>query len=160
MGDHGVRVYGSQLFPIRSYRVPVLVIDPQKSNASQCSTLASSMDIAPTIMGLLIGDYRSVFFGRDALAIDPNDDYAMMQHIHEIALLNAKNQLTILSSQKRVFSFDLDPFTSELISKTDFYKDDANRLMSVLQTANRLYYSDACHPDANTRLAEVQKLVQ
>jgi len=160
MGDHGARVYGSQLFPIRSYRVPVLVIDPQQSSASQCSTLASSMDIAPTIMGLLGGDYRSVFFGRDALAIDPKDGYAMMQHNHEIALLNAKNQLTILSSQKRVFSFDVDPVTSELIPKTDLYKEDASRLMSVLQTANRLYYGDACHPDANTRMAEVPKQVR
>jgi phosphoglycerol transferase MdoB-like AlkP superfamily enzyme len=160
MGDHGARVYGSQLFPIRSYRVPVLVIDPQQSGTSQCSTLASSMDVAPTIMGLLGGDYRSVFFGRDALAIDPKDGYALMQHNHEIALLNAKNQLTILSSQKRVFSFDVNPATSELIPRTELYTDDASRLMSVLQTANRLYYSDACHPDANTRVAEVQKRIQ
>ena len=89
------------------------------------------------------------------MVINPN-----VQHNHEIALLNSKNQLTILSSQKRVFSFDVDQVTSELIPKTDLYKDDASRLMSVLQTGNRLYYSDACHPDANTRLAEVQNPVQ
>lgn len=160
MGDHGARVYGSQLFPIRSYRVPVLVIDPQEQNESQCNTLASSMDVAPTIMGLLGGDYRSVFFGRDALAIDPKDGYAMMQHNHEIALLNARNQLTILSPQKRVFSFDVDPTTSELIPKTDLYTKDASRLMSVLQTANRLYYSDACHPDVNSRVAATPQQVQ
>ena len=32
MGDHGARVYGSQLFPVKSYRVPVLVIDPDQSS--------------------------------------------------------------------------------------------------------------------------------
>ena len=157
MGDHGARVYGSQMFPLRSYRVPVLVIDPQQSSASKCNTLASSLDIAPTIMGLLGGTYRSVFFGRDALAIDPKDGYAIMQHNHEVALLNEKNQLTILGSQKKTFSFDVEPATSKLIPRKKLYKEDAARLMSILQTANRLYYSDACHPDSTSRVANVQK---
>ena len=148
MGDHGARVYGSQLFPIRSYRVPVLVIDPQQSATSRCNTLASSLDIAPTIMGMLGGTYRSVFFGRDALALDPKDGYAIMQHNHEIAMLDAENHLTLLSSQKRTFSFDVDPATSELTPKTQLYTEDAANLMSIFQTANRLYYSDACHPDS------------
>ncbi|MBC7966090.1 MAG: sulfatase-like hydrolase/transferase [Fuerstia sp.] len=152
MGDHGARVYGSQLFPVRSYRVPVLVIDPAQSSASQCSTLASSLDIAPTIMGMLGGSYRSVFFGRDALAIDPKDGYAIMQHNHEIAMLNAENHLTILSSQKRTFSFDVNPTTAELTPKKELYKEDAANLMSIFQTANRLYYGDACHPDSTSRL--------
>jgi phosphoglycerol transferase MdoB-like AlkP superfamily enzyme len=152
MGDHGARVYGSQLFPVKSYRVPVLVIDPAQSSATQCSTLASSLDIAPTIMGMLGGSYRSVFFGRDALSIDAKDGYAIMQHNHEIAMLNAENHLTILSSQKRTFSFDVDPITAELTPKTELYKEDAANLMSIFQTANRLYYSDACHPGSTSRL--------
>ena len=152
MGDHGARVYGSQLFPVRSYRVPVLVIDPQQTVASKCNTLASSLDIAPTIMGMLGGTYRSVFFGRDALSLDPKDGYAIMQHNHEIAMLDAENHLTILSSQKRTFSFDVNPATSELTPKTALYSEDAANLMSLFQTANRLYYSDACHPDSNSRI--------
>ncbi len=157
MGDHGARVFGSQLFPVRSYRVPVLVIDPQQSAASKCNTLASSLDIAPTVMGMLGGTYRSVFFGRDALALDPKAGYAIMQHNHEIAMLDAENHLTILSSQKRTFSFDVDPATSELTPKTELYTDDAANLMSMFQTANRLYYSDACHPDSTSRLTSVPK---
>ncbi len=157
MGDHGARVYGSQLFPVRSYRVPVLVIDPAQSSASECNTLASSLDIAPTIMGMLGGSYRSVFFGRDALALDPKDGYAIMQHNHEIAMLNAENHLTILSSQKRTFSFDVDPTTAELTPKKELYKEDAANLMSIFQTANRLYYGDACHPDSTSRLTSAPK---
>ncbi len=155
MGDHGARVYGSQLFPVESYRVPVLVIDPQRSSSSKCSTLASSLDIAPTIMGLLGGSYRSVFFGRDALAIDPADGYAIMQHNHEIAMLDSRHHLTILSSQKRAFSFDVDPSTSKLTPKTELYTEDAADLMSLFQTADRLYYSDACHPDSTVRVASL-----
>ena len=155
MGDHGARVYGSQLFPVRSYRVPVLVIDPEQSTASKCSTLASSLDIAPTIMGLLGGPYRSVFFGRDALSLDPKDGYAIMQHNHEIAMLNVQNHLTILSSQKRTFSFDVDPDTSALTPRNELYAEDAANLMSLFQTANRLYYSDACHPDSDARFTSL-----
>lgn len=157
MGDHGARVYGSQMFPLRSYRVPVLIIDPQQSPASKCNTLASSLDIAPTIMGLLGGSYRSVFFGRDALGIDPKDGYAIMQHNHEVALLNEQNQLTILGSQKKAYSFDVDPATSKLIPRKELYTEDAARLVSMLQTANRLYYSDACHPDSTSPVGNLLK---
>lgn len=161
MGDHGARVYGSQLFPIRSYRVPVLVIDPEKPGASECNTLASSLDIAPTIMGLLGGSYRSVFFGREVLSLDPEKGYAIMQHNHELALLDAHNHLTVLSSRKRSFNFDVDPVTFQLIPKEAVKNnDDAANLSAVFQTANRLYYNDGCHPDAAisaTRIATSKK---
>lgn len=32
MGDHGARVYGSQLFPMKSYRVPVLMLRPDDAD--------------------------------------------------------------------------------------------------------------------------------
>lgn len=148
MGDHGARVYGSQLFPVDSYRVPVLVIDPSRTSSSRCNTLASSLDVAPTIMGLLGGNYRSVFFGRDVLSLQPARGYAVMQHNHELALLDSRHRLTVLSSGKRVFNFTVDPKTYELTPATVTDANDATNLMALFQTANRLYYGDQCHPDS------------
>ena len=93
--------------------------------------------------------------GRDALSLDPKDGYAIMQHNHEIAMLNVQNHLTILSSQKRTFSFDVDPDTSALTPRNELYAEDAANLMSLFQTANRLYYSDACHPDSDARFTSL-----
>ena len=91
LGDHGARVYGSQMFPMRSYRVPLLMILPDgELRGTRCHTLACSLDVAPTILGRLGGSYRSVFFGRDALELDPARGYALMQHNHDLALLDSQ----------------------------------------------------------------------
>ena len=160
LGDHGARVYGCQLFPIRSYRVPVLMIDPSESRASTCSTLASTLDIAPTVMGVLGGEYRSVFFGRDVNSLKPEQGYALMQHNHDIALLDANNRMTVLSSARRSFSFELNREDWSLKTAPDDSARDVADVISIFQLANRLYYSDSYVPDSNipTQIATADSL--
>lgn len=88
MGDHGARVYGAPEIPLPSYQVPVVFYAPAIIPAGQRSaTLASSMDIPPTILGLLGMDYDSRMFGRDLLRIPPGDGRALMTHNNSIALM-------------------------------------------------------------------------
>lgn len=97
MGDHGARVYGSQRFPIKSYRVPVLLIAPDAAErGTRCHTVACSLDIAPTILGCLGGEYRSVFSGQDACRIPAFAGRAIMRHNHDVAMLDANNRLALL----------------------------------------------------------------
>ncbi|MEZ6044071.1 MAG: sulfatase-like hydrolase/transferase [Planctomycetaceae bacterium] len=97
MGDHGARVYGSQLFPMSSYRVPVLMIHPDQEIAgTRCHTLGCSLDIPAILMGQLGGEYRSVFPGQDVLSIPANEGRALMQHNHDLALLDAQNRMLVL----------------------------------------------------------------
>lgn len=146
MGDHGARVYGSQMFPVSSYRVPVLLIQPGgKSAGTRCATLASSLDIAPIILGRLGGGYRSTFYGRDALAIPPDSAYALMQHNHDLMLLQSDGRAAMLGCPRTAYSFRLsrrgfqlnpaEPDPDLLLDAQAFY-----------QTANRLYYGDALFP--------------
>jgi phosphoglycerol transferase MdoB-like AlkP superfamily enzyme len=209
MGDHGSRVYGRQLFPMKSYRVPVLMILPEglrgenpkseirnpketqrtKSESqrygtepalsigssnlespsdfaaveleqgrdsnfravprkgTRCHTLACSLDIAPTILGLLGGSYRSVFYGRNALTIPPSSGYALMQHNHDLALLDAKNRMCVLGGQKTANQFilnradfslkDIGPPDPELLQDT----------IGFFQSAYRLYYAEMLYPN-------------
>ncbi len=147
MGDHGARVYGAQMFPIKSYRIPVLMILPHGEQAgTRCSTLASSLDIAPTIMGRLGGSYRSVFYGRNVLGIEPSSAYALMQHNHSLALLRADDTMTVLSCPKKVRSYRLDRATFGL-KPVDDSKRDVDDVIAFFQTANRLYYDEKYFPD-------------
>lgn len=152
MGDHGARVYGSQMIPIESYRVPMLIIHPEAGFAGKrCHTLGCSMDVAPTIMGLLGGTYRSVFFGRDVTQLSPQDGLALMQHNHEVALLRADHHLTALSVGKNAWSFRLDPSSYRLDPLA--YPDAVSltQVISYFQTAYRLYSEERCFPgDSNT----------
>jgi len=150
MGDHGARVSGSQLFPMSSYRVPVLMIQPEgKDQGTRCSTLACSLDIAPTIMGRLGSDYRSVFFGYDALQADPHQGRAVMQHNHDVALLDAQNRMVVLGFGKSAESFKLDRATHQLDQQLIPDKEMQHNATSYFQAAYELYYSDRWFPDSS-----------
>ena len=75
VADHGARVYGSQDIPIFSYEIPLVILgpavapQPQRRHATGCS-----LDLPPTILGLIGRPYESLFLGRDLLH-DPPDTY-------------------------------------------------------------------------------------
>jgi phosphoglycerol transferase MdoB-like AlkP superfamily enzyme len=73
VGDHGVHLRGRALIPIDEYQVPALFLAPRHLEPARLERLTSQLDIAPTIMGILGGAYRSPFFGSDVLA-NPNDE--------------------------------------------------------------------------------------
>lgn len=88
MGDHGPRVYGAAEIPLPSYEVPILFVAPGLVPAgARLDTLASSLDVPPTVLGLLGLEYQSKFFGHDLFHVDPAAGRALMTHNNEIALL-------------------------------------------------------------------------
>ncbi len=159
LGDHGARIYGRQMFPMKSYRVPVLVLMPDgEGRGTRVSTLASTIDIAPTVMGLLGGEYRSVFFGHDILTTDPAHAFAVMQHNHDVAVLDAKNKLVVLGSNKSAWGYLLDRKTYELTATGFPEPEAAQDTVSLYQTANRLYYGRQCYPAESSEHRAVAKL--
>jgi phosphoglycerol transferase MdoB-like AlkP superfamily enzyme len=148
MGDHGARVYGSQMFPLQSYRVPVVMIHPDRSgNGTRCSTLACSLDIAPTILAQLGGEYRSVFFGRDVVTTEPKDGRALMQHNHDVALLNTQHQLLNLGFNRAAWEFKVATDDFRLIQKGLAEPQHLQNTAALFQMASQLYYSDRWFPD-------------
>lgn len=147
LGDHGARVYGAAMFPFKSYRVPLLMVLPNGEQANtRCSTLASSLDIAPTIMGVLGGSYRSTFFGRDALHIDPASAYALMQHNRNLALLEHDGRVALLGCPRTsdLFRLDRQDFSLNPVAGDDeALRDDA---IAFYQTAHELYYARQLYP--------------
>jgi len=147
MGDHGARVYGEQQFPMKSYRIPVVMLMPEGHHKGQrLSTLGSSIDITPTILGALGGSYPSVFFGRDLRRVRPETGFALMQHNHEVALLTASNRMTILGSGRRVWESQFDPRTYELLPQGIPNSTSVRDTIAFFQSAYELYYAERCYP--------------
>lgn len=147
LGDHGARVYGRQYFPMKSYRVPVLLISPDGDLRGQrCSTLGCLMDVAPTILGRLGGEYRSVFFGHDVLATPPDAGRAVMQHNHDVALLDGRHHMVVLGYNRKVSGFELDPTTFELRSVRKLDPELLRNATVFFQTAHDLYYANRWFP--------------
>jgi phosphoglycerol transferase MdoB-like AlkP superfamily enzyme len=108
MGDHGPRVYGSAEIPMPSYEIPILFYGPKiVPSGVRVPTIASAMDVPPTVLGLLGLDYDSKFFGRDVLHLDPAEGRAVMTHNNEIALLEGDDLATLgLHRAAAVYRYD------------------------------------------------------
>lgn len=151
MGDHGARVYGSQMFPLKSYRVPVVMFRPdEKGHGSRCSTLGCSLDIAPMIMARLGGKYRSVFFGQDVLTTPSDAGRAVMQHNHDVALLTPQRELVTLGFNRTAWDFDVASTDFALMQKGIPDPEHLQNTAAIFQSAFRLYYSDKWFPDNST----------
>jgi phosphoglycerol transferase MdoB-like AlkP superfamily enzyme len=141
MGDHGARVYGASEIPLPSYEVPVVLYGPGLVGAGRrVSTLASSLDVPPTVLGLLGASYDSKFFGRDVLNEDPAAGRALMTHNNEIALMRGSEVAVLgLRGATRLYRYDAargalvpddrpDAAGHALVEEAIAYYDGADRL--------------------------------
>jgi len=109
MGDHGARVYGAAEIPLASYEVPILFYAPGVIPAGRrIDTLTSSLDLPPTILGVLGMGYDSKFFGHDVFHVDPGAGRALMTHNNKIALLRG-SRIAVLSLHQSTSLYDLGP---------------------------------------------------
>lgn len=65
--DHCASSAGKTELPINKYHIPLLIYAPKILKPKIINNLASQIDIAPTIFGLLNFSYDSKFFGKDIL---------------------------------------------------------------------------------------------
>jgi phosphoglycerol transferase MdoB-like AlkP superfamily enzyme len=114
MGDHGARVYGASEIPLASYEVPILFIGPGVPAGARVDTLASSLDVPPTLLGILGLDYDSKFFGHDVFRIRPEQGRALMTHGSEIALMQG-GRMAVLGMRESATLYELDPAKDELV---------------------------------------------
>jgi phosphoglycerol transferase MdoB-like AlkP superfamily enzyme len=107
MGDHGARVYGAEEIPLPSYEVPILFYAPGIIPVGRAGTLASSLDVPPTVLGVLGLDYESRFFGHDVFHVDSAAGRALMTHNNEIALMRG-DRLAVLGLRERADLYQVD----------------------------------------------------
>ncbi|NYE25866.1 LTA synthase family protein [Pigmentiphaga litoralis] len=112
-GDHGARVYGRAQIPVPTYSVPFIVHAPAYLAPQRVDTLASQIDIGPTLLGMLHLSYESRLPGRDILRMKPEDGYAVFNHNRNIAMLRG-DQIATLGFGKTVQTETYDAASGEL----------------------------------------------
>ncbi|HSS48664.1 MAG TPA: LTA synthase family protein [Thermoanaerobaculia bacterium] len=145
MGDHGARVYGAAEIPLPSYEVPILFIGPGVPLGTRLETLASSLDVPPTILGVLGLDYDSKFFGHDVFRTPPEDGRALMTHGSEIALMRG-GRMAVLGLRESTTLYKVDEARNE-IAKVSSVDPAGHELIedaiAYYNAADRLYRSGA-----------------
>jgi phosphoglycerol transferase MdoB-like AlkP superfamily enzyme len=142
VADHGARVYGRQDIPIHSYEIPFVVLGPAVVKGPQrIGVLGSSLDVAPTILGLIGRPYESMFFGRDLLHDPPDFARALLNHNRDIGLFE-QDRMVVLGLQKAVEFYEGNPKTTELKApvevKSEFLELEKNAT-AIYQVADELY---------------------
>jgi phosphoglycerol transferase MdoB-like AlkP superfamily enzyme len=80
LADHDTRVYGADLVPIAKFHIPAFVIAPGLTPA-RVDMLASQIDLAPTVLGLLGLETEHPMPGRDLMRVPPETPgHAIMQY--------------------------------------------------------------------------------
>jgi phosphoglycerol transferase MdoB-like AlkP superfamily enzyme len=112
--------------------------------------LGGSLDVPTTILGLLGRPYETMFFGRDLLAGQPENDRAFLNHNRDIGML-AHERLVVLGLKQTVEFYQGDPKTTEmklLAQPTDSDRELEQDTMAVYQVADDLYMHQRYRIDA------------
>ena len=153
MGDHGPRVYGAAEIPLPSYTVPVVFYAPGIIPAGvRRGDIASSMDVPPTILGLVGGAYDSKFFGRDVLSPEPRTGLAVMTHNNEIALMRG-TRMAVLGLRGAATVYDVDSIGGlhRLATPDASGRALVEDAIAYYQTADELYRNGAYQFDRKAR---------
>ncbi len=67
VADHGRHARNTDAPDVESFRIPLLIHAPGRVAPRRVTRVASQLDVAPTVLGLLGGTYESAFFGSDQL---------------------------------------------------------------------------------------------
>ncbi|AIG02375.1 MULTISPECIES: LTA synthase family protein [Pseudomonas] len=96
VADHTAGSAGKEDLPIRNYQIPLFIYAPKLIPAREEGQLASQIDLAPTLLGLLNLNYESTFFGRNLLLPSTLPPRVLVGNYQHLGLFDGKD-LAILS---------------------------------------------------------------
>lgn len=105
VADHTAGSAGSQDLPVANYHIPLFIYAPNLIEPREMNLVASQIDIAPTLLGLLNLDYVSTFFGRNLLRDDVQPGRALIGNYQHLGLFDGKD-LAILSPRRGIRRHD------------------------------------------------------
>ena len=115
MADHCASSAGKTAVPVAKYHIPLLIYAPKLVPPRAVDKLASQIDVAPTLLGLMDFSYTSKFFGMDLLR--PGPERALLGNYEKVGLL-ARGQLVLLLPRKEVQVYRVDPDGRQTLEPT------------------------------------------
>ncbi|NOY13575.1 MAG: LTA synthase family protein [Deltaproteobacteria bacterium] len=99
LADHQAGSAGKRALPVERYHIPLWIYSPGHVAPGKVSTLASQIDLPPTLLGLLNMSYESFFFGKDILRMQPDEERAFIANYQNLGLFDGR-QMAILEPRK------------------------------------------------------------
>ena len=134
VADHTAGSAGKEDLPISNYQIPLFIYAPKLIEARETAQLASQIDLAPTLLGLLNLDYESTFFGRNLLQDNPLPPRVVVGNYQHLGLFDGKD-LAILSPRQGLRRHD-DALTDSRESRATANDPLITRAITYYQTAS------------------------
>jgi phosphoglycerol transferase MdoB-like AlkP superfamily enzyme len=138
VADHCAGSAGKVALPVERYHIPMFVYSPAHLQPRRVDTMASQIDIAPTILGLLNVGYRTKFLGKDILQTAPAEERAFLSTYQKLAFLRG-NRLTVLSPKRGVESYIVTN-PGDHLSPSRPVEADVTDAIAYYQGADYLYH--------------------
>jgi len=101
VADHCAGSARKAELPVENYHIPFFIYSPKHVKPRNIDILASQIDVAPTVLGLLNLSYDSQFFGKDILQMKPEEGRALIGNYQKLGLFK-DNKLVYLSPQQQI----------------------------------------------------------
>ncbi|MBI5025991.1 MAG: sulfatase-like hydrolase/transferase [Nitrospirae bacterium] len=137
VADHCAGSAGKTSLPVNRYEIPLLIYSPSHFTPQRIDKLASQIDIAPTVLGLLNFSYKTKFFGKDILKMQPEQERALIGTYQKLGYVK-NDRLAVLDIKKEgtVYQFDRRTGETKKIPPDQNLLDEA---VSYYQGANYLF---------------------
>jgi phosphoglycerol transferase MdoB-like AlkP superfamily enzyme len=146
IGDHGPKVWGAAQIPVQGFRVPLVIYAPKHLKPARNAILGSSMDVAPTLLGLLGLSYDSPFFGIDLHRVPPGGGRIAMAHNFDVAVGNGRNAVILTpKGATRPYAMQPGPFQLQPVPAETVPALIMKQAAAQTQTAHRMFYARQYH---------------
>lgn len=137
VADHCAGSAGKAELPFMEYQIPLIIYNPALVRPQQIDKLCSQIDAAPTLLGLLNWSYKTKFFGKDILKMQPEEERAFISNYQKLGFIR-NDRLTILSPQQKVTQYRINPQTGEMVA-VPVDPEIQNETIIYYQSANYVY---------------------
>lgn len=146
LGDHGPKVWGAAQIPVQAFRVPMVILAPKYIKPERNPVLGSSMDVGPTLLGLLGLSYDSPFFGIDLRRVPKGGGRIAMAHNFDVAVGDGRNAVILTpKGALRPYSMQPGPYQLEPVAPEGAPPLILKQAVAQTQTAHRMFYARQYH---------------
>ena len=138
VADHTHKGRGRTELPPENYHIPLIVYAPGHVPPGRIDTIASQIDVGPTILGMLGFGYRSRFFGHDILREGANHPRALLANYQTVGYY--REGVVVELKPKRRYRI-VDAATGRERAEDELSARLMDEAISYYQLASRAYKS-------------------
>ncbi|MFV0529877.1 MAG: LTA synthase family protein [Flavobacteriales bacterium] len=136
--DHCASSAGKWDLDIKNYRIPAEILNLPETKPQNITKFCSQIDLFPTIFGLLNWSYKTNFFGKNIMKMQPCEERVLCGNYRKLGLLKPNHDIVILNDKKEVSYFKWNEKDNNL-EKAKPNKNLEREAIYYYQSASELY---------------------